>query len=567
MPENEPKAHHPKPNYTSIKSLNRALMLVSAAAVVGCASSRPSSPLGADKLTKGSLSDTSAKDNVTENLIRILPEAPSRIENFSETDVGKRLIRMTGRQLTPQDTRTLIAMRALLVAQRELREQRPLQARELAKFVLSTEHLGTQIYAMALRYLAMADVVTISGTDQNSQTDSQARSPMTEFNAFQALQCSFVCNTHGWQVLAQEEPALFSAAGYRTWLLSETHFRAEKLKTPQWLRDIFSNSVPTSKKDEPEETQTAKTESSIDRIRKLRSLVEGRKWTLVVPLAKKILNGRSTASQSTKSTRECPAEVLYAQYALAQATRIAQDRRKFAQLQDEFVRDLDRSRCTHDSFAFDKDQFDSFKLDARLWLARLQWEQNNNPQAFFSARKVLTDAAQVQSWEHFMDAAKVLVGRVGFEMLNGAENLSILDAVEKVQPASDSDEFLIWILSRRGLIQFLSGEFEPARKSFERIIELTQDSSTRSMAFYWIGRTHHAANKTGEGENAFLSAGATDPLDHPRRGSDREGSPCCSPGAADARIRTRIDSSKTSILRRLENRAQHMASIGRIQTT
>jgi len=512
MPEKEPKAHPPKPKYTSVKTLNRALMLVSTTAAVGCASSRPSSHSGAGQFTSGALSDTSANDKLTENLIHILPETPSSTKNFSDTEVGQRLIRMTGRQLTPQDTRTLIAVRALLVAQRELREQRPLQARELAKFVLSTEHLGTQIYAMALRYLAMADAVTMSGTNQNPQADSLARSPMTEFNAFQALQCSFVCSTHGWQVLAQEEPALFSAAGYRTWLLSEAHFNAEKLKTPQWLRNIFSNSIPTSKKDEPDEIPTAKTESSIDRIRRLRILVEGRKWTLVVPLARKILNGRSTASHSIKSTKECPAEVLYAQYALAQATRIAQDRRKFAQLQDEFVSDLDRSRCTHEAFAFDKDQFDSFKLDARLWLARLQWEQNKNPQAFFSARKVLTDAAQVQSWEHFIDAAKVLVGRVGFEMLNGAENLSVLDALEKAQPASDSDEFLIWILSRRGLIQFLSGEFEPARKSFDRIIELTQDSSTRSMAFYWIGRTHHAASKTGESENAFLSAGATDPL-------------------------------------------------------
>lgn len=251
MPEKEPKAHPPKPKYTSVKTLNRALMLVSTTAAVGCASSRPSSHSGAGQFTSGALSDTSANDKLTENLIHILPETPSSTKNFSDTEVGQRLIRMTGRQLTPQDTRTLIAVRALLVAQRELREQRPLQARELAKFVLSTEHLGTQIYAMALRYLAMADAVTMSGTNQNPQADSLARSPMTEFNAFQALQCSFVCSTHGWQVLAQEEPALFSAAGYRTWLLSEAHFNAEKLKTPQWLRNIFQTPFQHPKRMNP----------------------------------------------------------------------------------------------------------------------------------------------------------------------------------------------------------------------------------------------------------------------------------------------------------------------------
>lgn len=32
------------------------------------------------------------------------------------------------------------------------------------------------------------------------------------------------------------------------------------------------------------------------------------------------------------------------------------------------------------------------------------------------------------------------------------------------------------------------------------------------MAFYWIGRAHQASRKSPEGENAFLSSGATDPL-------------------------------------------------------
>lgn len=477
-----------------------------------------SSTLQDNSGTKGNSTteDPSARparsSKISDDLIRILPEQMRAADSFARTKAGESLIRMMGRELTPQDVQSLVSLRTLLVAQREIREQRPVQARELAKVVLSTEHLSTQLYALAIRYLTLADIISLNATETNPSSETLARHPKSEFNELQKLQCTVACQTHGWQVIAREDPALLSTTGYRTRLLSDAVFKQENLQKPEWLRKIFLNSSANGKKEKSQETNSAKADSPLQRIIKLRSLVEDRQWNQATLYAKKILSDRKNEQGSPTKNSECPSDALFAQYTIAQATRIAQDRRSFASLQDDFVRNLDKSRCTPEAFALDKEQFESFRLDARLWLARLQWEQNKNPDAFFSARRVIQDASFSQAWEHYVDAAKVLIGRIGFEMLNTGENLTVLAALENSFSASDSEEFHVWIHSRRGLFHFLDGNFENARTSFEKVIELTEDTSTRAMAFYWIGRANHAAKKTTDGENAFLSAGMTDPL-------------------------------------------------------
>lgn len=450
-------------------------------------------------------------NQLADSLIQTLPESANSGEKFLSSKLGETLTRMTGREPTPQDLKSLVALRALLVAQREIREMRPHQARELAKLVLSTEHLGTNIYVAALRYLAMSDVMTQPADANGDAVQSQARTPTTEFNALQGLQCAAACKLHGWQILAQEEPGLFSSAGYRQRLLGETYFKAEGLQQPRWLKNLFANST-RQKKDKGEEIDLKSLDTPQQRILRLRSLVESRQWNLASSFAKKILSGGLQGLPPSSKPGECRSDSLFAQYALAQATRIAQDRKQFAVLQDNFVRELDQSHCTAEQFAFEKEQFESFKLDARLWLARLQWEQNKNADAFSSARRVVTDAASSQSWEHFVDAVHVLIGRVGFEMLQPTESLSFISALEKMYPNPESEEFQVWIQSRSGLLQFLDGNFQASRESFERVIQLTSDSSTRAMAFYWMGRSLKASQKSVDGENAFLSAGMTDPL-------------------------------------------------------
>jgi soluble lytic murein transglycosylase-like protein len=455
-------------------------------------------------------------------LIRLLPETNQSIDSFSNTPTGQKLRQMIGRQPTPQDTQALIALRALLIAQREIREQRPTQARELAKFILSTEHLSTHIYSTALKYLALSDVLLLTSRDLSTGEDGTARDPRVEFNALQSLQCAAVCQSHGWQIISQEDPTLLSTQGYRTRLLSESSFRSERLQQPLWLKSMFLNSMPSTKIARSEETEEEQNTSKnfeksrgqrLRRVLKLRQLIDSRKWSQASDYAKNIVSERSDKLSRLKSENTCRADIIYGHYAIAQAARIGQDRRSFSRQQDIFVSQLEHSSCVADDFGFDKEQFDSFKLDSRLWLARLSWEQDNNPVAFSTARRVLDEAIGTQSWEHFADAVKVLIGRVGFEMLNPQENLSFLSAIEKNYPAQEKDDdFPIWIESRRGLFQFLSGDFEAARQTFGRIIDLTTDASTRSMAFYWIGRTQIALKNQSEGENSFLSAGMTDPL-------------------------------------------------------
>ncbi|NBW80169.1 hypothetical protein EBR21_00295 [bacterium] len=449
---------------------------------------------------------------LADTLIQVLPESTSSSEKFLTSELAEKLSRMTGRSPTPQDLKALVALRALLVAQREMREMRPLQARELAKLVLSTEHLSTNLYAWALRYLAMSDVLIQPTGDIAAASKNQARNPTTEFNALQGLQCSTACKSFGWQILAQEEPNLFSPTNYRQRLIGESAFKAEGLLQPGWLKTLFANSTTKQKKDKTEEPDFKQLDTPQQRVSRLRNFVENRQWNLASSFAKKILNGGLSGQNPPGKPSVCKSDSLFAQYTLAQASRIAQDRRQFALLQDSFVKELDQSRCTAEAFAFDKEQFDSFKLDARLWLARLQWEQNKNPDAFSSARRVITESAMAQSWEHFVDATHVLIGRVGFEMLQPSESLSFISALEKMYPSTESEEFQVWIHSRRGLLQFLDGNFNAAKESFDQVIHLTSDSPTRAMAFYWMGRSMQAAQNSVDGENAFLSAGMTDPL-------------------------------------------------------
>ncbi|MEY3903209.1 MAG: lytic murein transglycosylase [Pseudomonadota bacterium] len=515
MPENPQPASEQRVARTERAKLH-ALSLAACLTAAACAHTADQGNTVRSKQAQASAKNNNVRNgdsHTNDTLIKLLPENTSSGEKFANSDIGQRLTRMTGREFTPHDVQTLTALRVLLVAQREAREQRAAQTRELAKLVLKTEHLSTQIYAKALRFLALADVMTLA-EETNINEDTLARHPKYEFNSFQALQCSLACQTYGWQVLAREDSAILTVNGYRQRLLSEEAFAGVGQQQPSWLKKIFSqSSAVTSKKDKAEETGKAKqTDSPAQRVLRLRSLVENKQWTQASLFAKKILGERSAQNQTNNSKNDCPADTLYAQYAIAQATRIAQDRKTFARLQDDFVKELDRSRCSPESFAFDKEQFDSFKLDAWLWLARLQWEQNRNPEAFHSARHVLNEAAALQAWDHVIDAAKVLIGRVGFEMLNPTENISFLAALENISSTADSEDFHVWLVSRRGLMQFLDGDFNSAQKSFERVIDLTSDTSLRAMAFYWIGRSHHAANRINDGENALLSSGMTDPL-------------------------------------------------------
>ncbi|MEY4065160.1 MAG: hypothetical protein RIR26_1368, partial [Pseudomonadota bacterium] len=396
--------------------------------------------------------------------------------------------------------------------QRELREQRPTQAREMARVILSTTDLSTEIYISALRDLAMTDVLTLNKLPVQDAATQQSRDPRKEFNTFQGLQCATACKTKGWEIIAREDPQILSVAGYKNKLLNDLQFKRRGLSTPQWLRDIWSQSSATPSREIVVSSSAQRTDTPLDRVLRLRTFIEQRQWTSAANLARQILSEKRTPKGKSKSKLNCPSDAVYSQYVMAQNSRIQQDRKKFAEAQALLVDELEQNNCLPENFGFDKEQFDSFRLDARIWLARLQWEQSENAQAFHTARVALSEAADVQSWEHFTDAAKVLVGRVGFELLSTSENIALLNSFEKQFVSTESEEFPNWIMTRKGLLHFLEGDFEKSQQTFDSLIESTSDSSIRSMAFYWKGRNIRARQFVAESENAFLSAGRTDPL-------------------------------------------------------
>jgi hypothetical protein len=494
----------------------RVLVPFSALALIltSCISSNPANNRSATQQNSvaGLKSQYTPENELSERLIASLPDSLTAAEDFEKSDHGRRITTLLGRGLTDTNKQTLVSLRALLLSQREIREQRPAQARELGKVILATPNLSTEVYTSALRKIALADVLSLTTEQTNADTELGARDPRAEFNSFQNLQCSIACKSMGWEVLTREEPNLFGVNGYRTRLLSEPHFKRAGLTLPPWLRNIWSQSVPRKKEIVFDDAQAA-TDTALSRVLKMRTLVDNRQWDIAAPLAKKVLSQKKPkATPNSKVKVTCPADFIYAQYVSAQVSRIQQDRKTFAQWQAQLMTSLEQNSCQPENFGLDKEQFDSFRLDARLWLARLQWEQNENPQAFHSARLALNEATALQSWEHYIDAAKILIGRVGFEMLNPHENIAFLNSLEKQSQSVELDEFPDWLGTRKGLLHFLEGDFSNSQKEFEKVVSSTTDNFTRAMAFYWMGRNSKARNDTTISENSFLSSGRTDPL-------------------------------------------------------
>lgn len=450
---------------------------------------------------------------LSDRLWRLLPSSQTSAEQFGKSRLGKQVVSLLGRPLKSSDHNILIALSQLIGAQRMVRIGQAVEARSLATSVLNTPELAVGFYRSALRFLALSDIIEL--TDLASEAPEQLdtpRSPHTDFNTFQNRQCATACSTVGWQTLVLVQPQLFTPTGYRRTLLSPQALKNEGMTTPRWLQKLWTSTESESSKPsvtaEPEQTANRELAQTL----KLRTLADARRWNEAYTLASKISAEKESIKESKRQESGCRAAYIYSQMVLAQSFRMRQDRKQFAAYQDKFMQALDSSTCTASDFGMESDRFESFRLDGRLWLARLEWEQNKNPQAFHTARQALNQALTLQSWEHYYDAAKILVGRIGFEMLNPSENIALLASLETHTPESETDEFPTWLNSRKGLIHFLEGDYNRSQKSFEKVIEKTTDNFTRAMAFYWKGRTDKAKNENTDSENSLISAGQTDPL-------------------------------------------------------
>lgn len=449
----------------------------------------------------------------SDELSEVLPESVEEAANFSSSKAGKKISRVLGRSLNRSDLITLVALHQLIFAQRAVRMGNVGETRRRSSSVLRTPELSLAMYQSALRYLAMADVIEL--TDQASSSPAvvdSPRSPLSDFNSFQNLQCSFACSTLGWQILVRENPNLFNLAGYQRSLLSDEAFRNEGMSAPRWLSQLWKTNTPEQSKTivmtEPNEQKNTQLSQTL----KLRALADARRWNEAFILANNIAAVPTQQKNSSKQSAECRSSVIFSQFVLAQSFRMRQDRKKFASFQEKFVEMLDNSPCRASDFGMDDEKFEAFKLDARLWLARLEWEQNKNPQAFHTARLALSESLRLKSWEHYFDAAKIVVGRIGFEMLSPPENIALLASIEDAVIETDSDDFPAWLNSRKGLIHFLQGDYSNSQKAFEKVIELTSNNSTRAMAFYWKGRTTREVKSSSDSENSLILSGTTDPL-------------------------------------------------------
>jgi hypothetical protein len=406
-----------------------------------------------------------------------------------------------------------VALRQLIAAQRSIRKGEVAAARAYTSAVLNTQSLSLAMYQSALRYLTMADIIEL--TDKVSAATIEIdlpRSPLNDFNSLQNLQCSSVCSSEGWQTLVRENPNLFTVTGYRRSLLSDQHFRSEGMSAPRWLKKLWDSHIAEPAKVIVMTEAGEKKNLELTKTLQLRTLTDSRRWNDAFTLASKINIASEKQRLDKKSQDSCRPALTFSQFVLAQSFRMRQDRKQFAFYQDRLMTLLDSSHCRALDFGMEDEQFEAFKLDGRLWLARLEWEQNKNPQAFHTARTALNDALRLKSWEHYFDAAKIIVGRVGYEMLDPSENIALLASLESAVAEAESDDFPAWLNSRKGLIQYLAGDYNNSQKSFEKVIEQTSDNFTRAMAFYWIGRTSRKVSNDSESENSLLASGRTDPL-------------------------------------------------------
>lgn len=448
---------------------------------------------------------------LSDQLYEILAQTKTDPDSFTKSNFGKKISQLIDRGLATQDLEALSALRDLIAAQRSIRQGALEKARQHSTAVLNTQSLSLAMYQIALRYLTMADVAELTNKALEI-TDDSPRSPTNDFNILQNLQCASVCSTPGWQTLVRETPSLFNVQGYKRSLLSESHFQREGMSSPRWLKKLFDSHMSEPEKviimpdtGEKKNTELAKT-------LQLRSLTDGRRWNEAFKLAKQINMASDRHARSKKTSDLCKSSLIFSQFILAQSYRMRQDRKQFANFQERLMALLDASKCLASDFGMEDEQFESFKLDGRLWLARLEWEQNKNPQAFQTARFALNESLRIRSWQHFFDAAKIAVGRIGYEMLSPAENIALLASLEHASKESESEDFPTWLNGRKGLIHFLAGDYSHSQKSFESVIEKTSDSFTRAMAFYWKGRTTREIKDGTESENSLIAAGKTDPL-------------------------------------------------------
>lgn len=499
-------------------------------------------PLDSDYLARFLIFSGLSEQSAAEERQLLLDHPQSLTKKEFQDQAGawaKRMETMLGGTLSKADRRLMHAQGRVLLSFAALRKKEFKKALALSRAILEAPRLSPQLYQWALSVQAITQTLAWDATAQEPESGQEPEATLRpslfarDFNSLHTLLCNQLCDTPGWATLAAEEATVLSQSGFTKHILSSAQFAAAGALRPAWVGGLLgerkalkdrgaeadSSDEALAKTPDGQPSAAGLPTSSFSKdLRRMKALMDAQRIPDASRLARKVtafVKAPTGRSGKEEPLQFCDSTFIYAQYVLAQANRFAQNKTAFLQHQQRLVDLLETQRlaCSSASFDMDSESFEAFLINARLWLARLLWEQSKPKEAATHANFALSEAEKHKLWDLYLEAAQVLIGRVGFETLLPADNLKILLTLEKKIPEIENPEFALWVHSRKGLFLFLDAQFADAARTFSQLESLPGlEAGNKAFAQYWKGRSLKALKQDRLAENSFLSTGLSEPL-------------------------------------------------------
>ncbi len=422
-------------------------------------------------------------------------------KNFSlaiatDDSLKLRIGTMLGAKIIDSDEQILQSFSKLITAFELLKEKRWSDSQKMAREILQTQNLSSQIYRWALSAYGIAYSVSLDQKEPSAASTRFVVSKTQDFNQFQLSLCDELCDSEGWKTIAAEDEDALKISGFSKRILSTIQFDLAKIARPNFLGALFGENKEVKK-------ELSSEESNIPALIRLKKLMNANKINEALKIAKTI---------SKVSLGNCDATYLYAQHIIAQSQRFAQNRSAFYNSQKALIDSLITQKCNASLFAMDEKTFDSFFINAQIWLARLHWENGFNDDALKVAQSAFNAAEKKEIWDLYLEAGQVLVGRVGFESLKPAENIALLSRMEKFISEAQGNEFKFWVFSRKGLYLLLDKRPSEAAKLFDTLETMQPEDSEKAFAQFWHAQALKELNQERLADNKLLATGISEPL-------------------------------------------------------
>lgn len=395
------------------------------------------------------------------------------------------LERMVGGELRDADNRILEAAWRLQEAFGAVRNAQWDKARNVLAPVWAMEDLSPTFHEWAY----VLDLLASLRINRFSAKNAEVPNVRTLAES----QCARLCRTPAWQSIERAFPRPDN--GHKVFDQIRKHPVVELLDITHLPKKSQVASGKVTEKPGPEEAVPQ------DALGRMKSLAQARRFRDAAEIARR--------QETPERADRCSPAYLYSRFVLGQHSRFSQRRSEFFRHQRDLVALLNARACTATDLAMAETDFIRFEIDARLWLARLFWENNLLDPAFEAAFRSYSLARRAQIEDLALEAVQVLVGRIGYETRAPFENLRNLTYFETTFPWST--ESFRWILTRRGLFEFLSGQFSEATATLTR---LEQDAGLseeqRAFVHYWKARSLAASGQRELAKAAFEAAAAVD---------------------------------------------------------